>query len=238
MIDDSTRLVTVSHVAHSNGYVHDLTALVKLAHSHRAYLHVDAIQAVGAIRLDVREAGVDFLTSGAYKWLLGPIGLGFLYVSEEALSELEPPHGGWRQVSRWQDDLPLQPPRLYKDARKLEMATIHFQGLYELKAALEYIGAIGIDRIENQVLRLSSHTWHGLNELGLPLNTPPQTDSGIVTCRLDDVAKTACALEEAKIVATFRAGNQLRVSPHFFNTTEEVDCLLDVLASIGGHATC
>jgi selenocysteine lyase/cysteine desulfurase len=233
LIDSSTRLVTVSHVSHSNGYVHDLEALAELAHSHGAYLHVDGIQAVGAIKVDVRKAGIDFLTAGTYKWLLGPIGLGFLYVREDLIPMLEPVYAGWRQVMAWPDELPVRPPMLHADARRLEMATVHFQGLYEVRAALEYIHVIGMDKIEPQVLRLSSRVWRGLDDLGLHLNTPPGTSSGIVACVLSDVEKTAQALQKGKVVATFRAGNQLRVSPHFFNTQDEVDGLIEALATVG-----
>jgi selenocysteine lyase/cysteine desulfurase len=233
VMDSSTRLVTVSHVSHTNGYVHDLRALANLAHNHGAYLHVDGIQAVGAIKVDVRETGVDFLTAGTYKWLLGPIGLAFLYVKEDLLPRLQPVYAGWRQVKAWPDALPVRPPEVHEDARKFELACVHYQGLYELRAALEYILAISMDRIEEQVLGLSSRVWTGLEGLGFHLNTPPGNSSGIVTCVLSDVEQTALALEEANIVATFRAGNQLRVSPHFFNTKDEVDCLLDVLATAG-----
>jgi len=233
LIDGSTRLVTVSHVSHTNGYVHDLEALAELAHSHGAYLHVDAIQAVGAIKVDVRKMGVDFLTAGTYKWLLGPIGLAFLYVRDELIPMLEPVYAGWRQVMTWPDELPVRPPLLHADARRFEEATLHFQGLYEVRAALEYIQAIGMDRIEPQVLRLSSRVWNGVEDLGFHLNTPPGTTSGIVTCVLSDVERTAQALQEDDVVVTFRAGNQLRVSPHFFNTEDEVDSLLQVLSTVG-----
>jgi cysteine desulfurase/selenocysteine lyase len=232
LIDSSTRLVTVSHVSHTNGYAHDLRALADLAHAHGAYLHVDGIQAVGAIAVDVREAGIDFLTAGTYKWLLGPIGLAFLYVNEELLAKLEPAYAGWRQVEAWLDELPVRPPELHEDARKLEAGSIHFLGLYELRAALDYVHGIGMERIERQVLRLSSRVWAGLQGLGFHLNTPPETASGIVTCVLPEVERTAQALKDGNVVATFRASNQLRVSPHFFNTEEEIDHLLDVLGDV------
>jgi cysteine desulfurase/selenocysteine lyase len=232
LIDSSTRLVAVSHVSHTNGYVHDLEALAELAHAHGAYLHVDGIQSVGAIKVDVRKAGIDFLTAGTYKWLLGPIGVGFLYVREELIPTLEPVYAGWRQVKAWPEDLPVRPPLLHADARRFEVATMHFQGLYEVRAALEYIHRIGMDRIEAQVLRLSSRVWNGLERLGFHLNTPPNTSSGIVTCVLSDVERTAQALKDGNIVVTFRAADQLRVSPHFFNTEDEVDGLLEVLATV------
>ncbi|MDH3223606.1 MAG: aminotransferase class V-fold PLP-dependent enzyme, partial [Gemmatimonadota bacterium] len=75
LVDNNTRLVSVSWVSHQNGYRHDLKALATVAHDRGAYLYVDAIQGVGALELDVVEAGVDFLTAGTYKWLLGGFGV-------------------------------------------------------------------------------------------------------------------------------------------------------------------
>jgi cysteine desulfurase/selenocysteine lyase len=236
-VDEHTRVISVSHVSHRNGHVLDLRSLAELAHAHGAYLHVDAIQAVGAMQVDVKDAGVDFLTCGTYKWLLGPIGLAFFYVREELLPALESPYSGEMQTREWSN--PLQafpqgefPAQVYETARKYEYATVHFQGLYELRAALEYIMGIGMARIEEQVLRLSARLWGGLDKLGFELFTPPGTRSGIVTCVVDDAQGVGRLLDEHKIVASLKAGSQLRVSPHFFNSEEDVDHLLSVLRSI------
>jgi cysteine desulfurase/selenocysteine lyase len=228
-VDGRTRIVSISHVSHRNGFVHDVKGLADLAHAHGAYLHVDGIQAVGAIAVDVKSAGVDLYTSGVYKWLLGPIGLAFFYVREELLSEVEPAFRGFLQVERWAGDAHLLPQAFYETARKFETATVHFQGAFELKAALDYLNGVGMERIEEQVLRLSSKVWHGMNGLGLKLFTPPETRSGIVTCVVDDGQAVSRLLQENDIVASMNLGRELRISPHFFNTEEEIDHLLSVL---------
>ena len=233
-VDDRTRVVSVSHVSYSNGHVADLKGLADLAHSHGAYLHVDAIQSVGAIRVDVKAMGVDFLTCGTYKWLLGPLGLAFFYVREELLQNMEPVFAGEMQAKKWSN--PLQefaqgefPAELHETASKFEYATVHFQGLFELRASLDYILGIGVDRIEEQVLKLSSKLWKGLDELGFELLTPPGTRSGIVTCVVSDAEKVDELLSENRIVASLKAGNRLRISPHFFNTEGEIDHVLSVM---------
>lgn len=230
VVDSRTKVISISYVSHRNGHVYDVKGLADLAHAHGAYLHVDAIQAVGAIQVDVKRTGIDFLTCGTYKWLLGPMGLAFFYVKEELLPDLKPVLGGELQVKTWADDLGLCPSELYDSAKKFEHATLHFQGLYELRAALDYMNGIGMDRIEEQVLRLSSRLWKGLDELDLELVTPPETRSGVVTCVVNDTQKTARLLKDNKIVASVKSGNELRISPHFFNTEEEIDHLLTVLA--------
>jgi selenocysteine lyase/cysteine desulfurase len=237
VVDDNTKVISVSHVSHRNGHVLDLRGLAELAHAHRAYLHVDAIQSVGAVQVDVKSAGIDFLTCGTYKWLLGPIGLAFFYVREELLPELESPYSGEMQAKKWSN--PLQtfsscefPAELHETARKFEYATVHFQGLYELRAALDYIQSTGMNKIEEQVLKLSSRLRSGLHELGFKLLTPAGTRSGIVTCVVENIETVGRLLEKNKIVASLRAGSQLRVSPDFFNTAEEIDRLLSVMGSV------
>ena len=206
-----------------------MNGLADLAHAHGAYLHVDGIQAVGAIGVDVKSSGIDFYTSGVYKWLLGPMGLAFFYVREELLPQLEPVFRGFLQVKKYGDDAHLLPVEFYETARKFETATVHFQGAFELKAALDYLNGVGMDRIEEQVLRLSSRVWQGMKDLGLELFTPPGPRSGIVTCVVDDGPAVGRLLKEKGIVASINVGKELRISPHFFNTEEEIDQLLSVL---------
>lgn len=231
LVDDRTKVISISSVSHRNGYVYDVEGLADLAHTYGSYLHVDAIQAVGAIQVDVKGTGIDFLTCGTYKWLLGPMGLAFFYVREELLPEVEPVFGGEVQVKTWADNSGLYPGELYESAKKFERATLHYQGVYELRAALDYINGIGMDRIEEQVLRLSSKLWKGLGDLGLGLVTPPETRSGVVTCVVNDAEKTSRLLKDNRIVASLKPGKELRISPHFFNTEEEIDQLLCVLKS-------
>ena len=229
VVDDKTKIISVSHASHRNGYVYDVNGLADLAHAHGAYLHVDGIQAVGAIGVDVKSSGIDFYTSGVYKWLLGPMGLAFFYVREELLPQLEPVFRGFLQVKKYGDDAHLLPVEFYETARKFETATVHFQGAFELKAALDYLNGVGMDRIEEQVLRLSSRVWQGMKDLGLELFTPPGPRSGIVTCVVDDGPAVGRLLKEKGIVASINVGKELRISPHFFNTEEEIDQLLSVL---------
>jgi len=234
-VDRRTKVISISYVSHRNGYVYDVKGLADLAHAHGAYLHVDGIQAVGAIQVDVKSSGIDFLASGTYKWLLGPMGLAFFYVNEELLPKLDPLFGGFLQVTTWADDAHLYPREFHRSARKFETATVHFQGSYELRAALEYINSIGMDRIEEQVLRLSAKTWRGLNDLGFRMLTPAGPRSGIVSCAVDDEEKVERLLNDHGIVASINPGNELRFSPNFFNTEEEIDYLLSLLESVLGR---
>jgi cysteine desulfurase/selenocysteine lyase len=178
-VDENTRVISVSRVSHQNGYNHDMRGLADLAHAHGAYLFDDAIQAVGAIQVNVRELGIDFLSCGLYKWLLGPRGLAFVYVREELLDRIRPTRQGWMQLEDGFYDLEHR--KIFTSARKFEYGTPNFLGVYQLGAALEYMNEIGKDKIEQQVLSLSSQLYNGLSEKGLRLFTPPGTRSGIVS---------------------------------------------------------
>ena len=90
LVDRKTRLVSVAWVSHQNGYRHDLRALADLAHAHGAHLYADGIQALGMFPADLRALGVDFLTSGTYKWLLGGYGVAPFYVRREWLDRVPP----------------------------------------------------------------------------------------------------------------------------------------------------
>ena len=227
-VDDRTSVISVSFVSHRNGYRHDLKGLADLAHAHDAYLHVDGSQAVGALQLDVKQSAVDFMTCGVYKWQLGPLGLAFFYAREDLLPNLQSPRYGWMRVKSWADSEHIVPLELHETARKFESATVNFGGLYELRAALNYIHQVGIESIEQEVLHLSGYLYRGLAELGYQLATPPGEQSGIVVCKVQDTPRLAQLLTERGVVTTVR-GDEMRISPDFFNTESDIDTLLDVM---------
>lgn len=99
LVDEKTKLVEVSLVAMYNGFQHDLKAVCDLAHAHGAYVYADVIQAAGATPIDVRASGVDFLACAGFKWLMGDLGLGFLYAREELLGRIRRSQVGYHSAS-------------------------------------------------------------------------------------------------------------------------------------------
>lgn len=228
MVDNSTKMISVSYVSHRNGYRHDLKGLAELAHAHGAFLHVDASQAIGALQFDVKESGADFCTCGTYKWQLGPLGLAFFYVRQELLPMVQSPRYGWMRVKTWADAAHLEPVELYENAKKFESATVHFQGLYELSEAVKYIKNIGMENIERQVLHLSSRLYRGLADLDIAIMTPPGNLSGIVTCQVKNRERMNSLFQEKRVVISMRP-QEMRISPHFFNTDEDIDNFLNLM---------
>ncbi|MDE2710245.1 MAG: aminotransferase class V-fold PLP-dependent enzyme, partial [Acidobacteriota bacterium] len=176
-IDDRTRLVSVAWVSNQNGYQQDLAGLAELAHDRGTYLYADAVQGIGMLDLDVKEAGIDFFTTGTYKWLLAGHGVAPFYVREELLDLVAPDRYGHLHVA---EDLGDYQYRLYDDARKYEYATLAFEAVYMLSAALDYLLRIGVKNIERHTVGLAHRLHEGLTAQGQAVLTPPGNRSSIV----------------------------------------------------------
>jgi cysteine desulfurase/selenocysteine lyase len=227
-VDDKTVAVAVSHVEYVNGFRHDLRALSEIAHEHGAYLIVDAIQSAGAMQIDVKKDDVDFLTTACYKWLLSPPGAGYLYVKGELIENFEPPFIGWASVKQEVFDTvdfwDIWNLRLSETASRFEVGSPSFISLTGAAEALKILLNVGIESIEKRILQLTDHLIESVKSLGLKLQTPeePQHRSGIVNFKIDKLKEVAESLNHRGIIVSARA-HGLRVSPHFYNTQEEID---------------
>lgn len=225
-IDDNTRLVQVSHVSYVNGDTMDLNAISDIAHEHGAKVLVDATQAVGALDVNYGDAGVDFVAVAPYKYLMGPTGLAFLYVREENIDQLVPDRTGWKNQI-YEGDNPEESVT-EGSAEKFEYGTIHFQGVFALEKAIDYLSAIGTDKIGKRNVELAGYLYDGLVEKGKGMYTPDTPTSPIVSYFEDDPLPLAAKLKSMKIKVTGREahGGHMRISGHFYNTKEDIDKLL------------
>lgn len=230
-IDPHTRVVALSFVEFSSGYRNDIQTIGEFCRDRGVYFILDAIQGLGAIRLDVKRCGVHALSSGGYKWLLGPLGTGILYIAPQFIDELEVSTVGWTSVVNPKDylnyDLTFQP-----DARRFEPGSLNLPGIYGLGASLELITEIGIEKIEQRIHLLTDRLCQGLEEKGYRIfsSRRPGEWSGIVSFyHLRIPAEELLEiLARHRIVVSMRE-NRIRVSPHFYNTEAEIDRLLEVL---------
>ena len=231
-VDDKTVAVAVSHVEYVNGFRHDLQALSEIAHEHGAYLIVDAIQSAGAMQIDVRRDNVDFLTTACYKWLLSPPGAGYLYVKEELIEKFEPPFVGWASVKQEVFDTidfwDIWSLKLSETASRFEVGSPSFISLTGATEALKMLLNIDIENIQKRILKLTDHLIESVKSLGLKLQTPeePQYRSGVVNFKIDNPKEVAESLNRKGIIVSARA-HGLRVSPHFYNTEQEIDKLVE-----------
>jgi selenocysteine lyase/cysteine desulfurase len=239
-IDDQTALVAVDYVSWLSGARERVRAISDLAHRHGALLVVDSFHALGVFPFDVKADGIDVLVSGFYKWLCGPHGVACICVSENLLESLVPPYLGWLgvednvaerlQAGRDPFDVPFSltsaPPS--RSAARFEWgtwATVAVKGAIEsMKFTLRSDPAMRFRAIAALKARLSE----GLEQMGVKMLTPPMEvnpGGGIVTFESKMQSEVVGKLAKQKIMVSGRFGH-VRVSPHFYNTTEEVERFL------------
>jgi cysteine desulfurase/selenocysteine lyase len=221
-MDSHTRVVAMSTVQFATGFRNDLMAVGKLCKERGIFFVVDGIQSLGALPFDVQATGADFLACGAQKWMLGPLGGGFLYVRRELLDKLVA--GAYVGAASVVDatnyldyNFTLQP-----TAARFDLGTQNFLGMIGLHATLTLLQEIGIEQIGERVLALAGVAIDDLQEHGYRVSVPaPEHRSGIVIVEVDDPEETNARLNVAGIIAMPR-GKGVRLAPHFYNTEEEI----------------
>jgi selenocysteine lyase/cysteine desulfurase len=229
-VDDRTRLVSVAWVSHQNGFRHDMRPLADLAHAHGAVFYADAVQALGMFPADVRAAGVDCMTSGTYKWLLGGFGVAPFFLRRELLEKIRVDRLGALHVEKELGDHRYE---IYRTAKKFEYATLPFAEVYQLGAALTYLERVGVDRIERHTVALARDLREELAALGFRLFTPPDNNTSIVSVHLDrNQTRARELLDGGNVQVSFREkGSLIRVSPALFNTRDEIRRFLELAKS-------
>ena len=235
LIDARTRVVALSHVEFWNGFRLDIEAIGAECRRRGIIFAVDVMQSAGALCVDVGSMPIDFCAAGAGKWLMGPPGIGFCYCVPELLERLRPVVVGVCSVVGYDKyfdyDLTFNP-----TARRFEESVVSLLDTAAFGAALELLLEVGRDVIESRVLDLAAHLAAGLADAGYELVEPwPRAraeSSGIVSFRKPGAgAKEVLRdLTAAHVIARTHR-DFVRLSPHFYNTDEEVDRVLDVLAS-------
>jgi cysteine desulfurase / selenocysteine lyase len=237
-ISTRTRVVALSWVSYADGYRHDLPALSEIAHDVGALFCVDAIQGLGALRLDVREAGIDTLYAAAGKWMLGLHGAGLLYVREELIERLAPATPGWRSMEDMWDFHDYEQP-FSPEALRFESGTPNFVGTLSLVGSIELFESSGPEAIERHVLALTDRLCEGLKRAGAELATlrGPGISSGIVTFAMpgSDSVELGRALAKDGVVTTYRPSG-IRIAPHGYNTIEEIDRVVDLVTQHAPNA--
>ena len=232
-VDGRTAVVAVGHVSYLTGARTDLASVAELAHSHGALVVVDAYQSAGTEPLDVRALGVDVLVTGALKYLLGPPGVAFLYVREELARALDPLDTGWlAQEDPFAFDIRHLRPA--SSARRFQSGTPSVAGVYGACAALEQVERAGPAAVRRHVLDLAGRLLERADERELPVRTPrPEAERGpLVVLEVADADRVASSLAAEGILCSARSGG-LRVAFHYYNTSGDVDRLVDALDRLG-----
>jgi cysteine desulfurase/selenocysteine lyase len=234
---DRTRLLAVSFVQYNSGFRADLRGLAEVVHARGGLLFCDAIQGLGALHLDVREAGLDFLAAGTHKWLLGLQGLGLFYVRREVLEQIPPLHVG--PASRVDDRDPPDPEADYdqnfvRGASRFEEASRNYLGIAALKESLTLLEELGIERIEARIRELTNYLVEGAEKRGCHVESPrgPGEWSGIVLFappRPGPSAEEIVSGLHSEGVAINAREDCIHMGVHFYNTRAEIDRVLGAL---------
>lgn len=229
---DRTRVVAISMVQFSTGFRADLETLGKACRTRGILLVIDGMQAVGAIQLDVHALPIDAMALQSYKWLLGPHGVGWLYVRRGLVGEIAPLAVGSRSVTPRESFLDHRF-ELRTTATRFETGVLNLHGLAGAGASLDLLGGVGIGIIEARALELADRLAAGLATRGCTIvgsRADARERSAIVVFRHPRVEAAAChrRLLEAGVVVSLREG-AIRASPHFYNTEDDIDRLLDAL---------
>ena len=250
LVDDNTRMVIVDRTAAFCGFTFDMKEVCRIAHARGALVLDDAMQTLGAVDIDVKNDGVDFLVSGAYKWQCGPEGAGIFYIKRAVMERIDARYRNyiWADVpgpipfaDRDHDNIEswVHPP--VNNANRFSQDATIGPSLFGWVATLKFYEKIGIKNVEERVRRLGSYTIDRLQDIGCCVTGPtdPAKRHGLITYTTGDYDKDLaffqrCAspgrcMKPIKISMRALGGiGNLRVSAHFFNTEEEIDYLIDL----------
>ncbi|MDW7740608.1 MAG: aminotransferase class V-fold PLP-dependent enzyme [Bacillota bacterium] len=230
LIDKHTRVITATHVAYMTGYRMDLKALSNFARPLNIITVVDATQSLGAIDLNVKSEGIDVVAASGFKWLLSPIGTGLLYIRENLIENLKPKYASWMSQSDM-NAKGLSDINFACDARKFMLSGNFDMAAYVgMMTSLRWISELGIDNIEKHVSSFTHKLIDGAVSLGLFSKTSNDNKerAGIVAICVKNPDKTLSRLKKNGIHGVTRL-DAIRLSPHFFNTQEEIERVLNVL---------
>lgn len=235
LIDESTRLVAITHVCFRNGARLDIPAIVRLARAKGAMVLLDCYQSVGSVDVDVKALDVDFAVGGMLKYLLGTAGIGFLYVRDSLVRSLHPIHSGWfAQENIFAMDITANRPA--STARRFESGTPAVVNCYAAEAGLEVLLGVGTQAIERRVRSLTRRCMDALRAIDWPSITPASDERrGAMICVPSRASGPLSQELMKRNIVTSNRDNNLRICLHFYNNDEDVDVLVAALRELRGE---
>lgn len=254
VIDRRTRLVCVDRTAAFCGFTYNMKEVCRIAHAKGALVFDDAIQAFGAIKIDVKDDDVDFMVTGAYKWQCGPEGAGLFFVKKDLMESIDPRYRNYLWA-----DIPSGIPFALSDhdnlrhwdyppiqtAAKFSQDVTIGPSLFGWKETLRFYQKIGIENVEERIKRLGGYLIERLREIGCTVKTPVDVNKrhGMVvyttgSYELDQksfqrFAAPGRCMRPIKVSMRALGGiGNIRVCAHFFTTQEEIDYLVKVQKAV------
>ncbi|HEX7296735.1 MAG TPA: aminotransferase class V-fold PLP-dependent enzyme [Pyrinomonadaceae bacterium] len=232
-IDDTTCLVALAHTSYCSSYRVDAAAITQKAHAKGAMVLLDVYQSAGVVELQAQEWGVDFLIGGTIKWLCGGPACGYLYVRPDLQRDLRPRLTGW-VAHHAPFEFAHAPMRYARSVRRFAQGTPSIPALYSALPGLEIIESVGVPAIAAESKRRTQKMVDFVIDRGWRLNSPCEADrrGASVMVGVNDGPAMVESLANRKVFVDCRPQAGLRISPHFFNTDEEVDEALAILSEL------
>ena len=253
-IDNNTRLVTINRTTPFCGFTYDVKQVCKIAHKYNALVLDDAFQAVGAIKVDVHDDDLDFLVTGSYKWQNGPEGAGIFYIRKDLIEKINPRYRNYLAITM-PEGVPFSLPHhdnitswdypQIQTAQKFSQDVVTGPSAFGWLATLKFIEKLGIENIEKRVRSLGQYAVNRLKDIGVEFQSPIDPDKmhGMITYTtgsyegdlesFNRFSNPPIGKKPIKVSMRALGGvGGIRVSTHYFNTEEDIDCLVDTQAEI------
>ncbi len=232
-VDQQTLLVPVSYVLFRSSCIMDARAIIERAHRVGAHVILDVFQAAGTVPIDIGKLGADFAVGGVLKWLCGGPGVGYLYVRPDLRANFRPTLTGWLAHKR-PFEFETGPIDRREDSFRYLNGTPHIPALYACGPGLEIINKIGVERIRAKSMQQTRRIIEGAQARGWPVNTPmdPAERAGTVSIDCPHAREVTHELIARDVLVDFRPKAGIRLSPHFYNTDEEIDTALAQIQEI------
>jgi len=242
LITSKTRVIAVPHITCTTGHVLPVKEISALGHDKGLWVFYDGAHSAGSLNLDIRDTGSDFYASCGHKWLLGPSGTGFLFVKQDVQEILQPTGIGAYSDVGWEISERNQSIDGYvQTAHRYDYGTQSAALAHGLKAAVEFMQHIGMDKVEYYSTSLADKLFEGLKAIGDPVEilTPEEkiSRSTMVTFRIRDydykLFGKVASEKKFRIRLVPESGlNAIRISTHIYNNEEEVDTFLRMVSDL------
>jgi kynureninase len=237
-IDERTLLVPISHVLFRSGEIQNVEAITRRAHEVGARVVLDCYQSAGIVPFSVAALGVDFAVGGSVKWLCGGPGNGWLYVRPDLIEQLEPTFMGWQAH---ESPFAFEPELRYAPGvARFLTGTPNVPALYAATAGYDLVEEVGVERIRANSLVQTDLLIRLADEAGFGVRSPrdPACRGGTVTVHVPDFEAVHKELAERQVLCDFRPGAGIRLGPHYYNTNEELERVVETIGEIlesGAH---
>ena len=232
-IDEQTLLVPVSHVIFRSAFINDAAAIVEKAHKVGALVVLDTFQSLGTVPVDVQTLNVDFACGGVLKWLCGGPGVGYLYVRPDLGKKLTPRLTGWMAHEN-PFAFEIGANRYTEPPFRFMNGTPHIPSLEAARPGLKIISEIGVPQIRKKSQQQTAKLIALADQHGWKVNTPrdPEQRGGTVSIEMPDAPEVCRELLRRDVLVDYRPKAGVRLSPHFYNTDDELDKAIGVIENI------